>query len=129
MDPTTKTLYQLTTQLQQIITFYKYIKAQFDIPSEYNTVTADNIPSAKNLSSILLTSEREVHRIIKLAKTLSNFKDASISVETKVRFKEDEKVFFDFLSCFEFGVSKSIGLRKDLKEEKIYEICKYKKKK
>jgi len=115
----------LSTQLQKIITFYKYIKAQFDIPSEYNAATADNIPSVKNLSSILLTSEREVHRIIKLAKTLSNFKDANVVVETKVRFKEDEKVFFDFLSCFEFGMSRSVGLRKDLKEEKICEICEY----
>nr|XP_012216087.1 PREDICTED: rab3 GTPase-activating protein non-catalytic subunit isoform X1 [Linepithema humile] len=122
LDPIAKTLYQLTMQLQQIITFYKYIKAQFDIPSEYNAVTADNIPSAKSLSFLLLTSEREVHSIIKLAKTLSNFQDANVSIETKVRFKEDEKMFFDFLSCFEFGVSKSVGLRKDLKGEKICEI-------
>lgn len=117
-------LHQLTMQLQQIITFYKYVKAQLDIPPEYNIVTADNAPSSKHLSSILLTSEREVHRIIKLAKMINSFKDTNVSAETKVKFKEDEKIFFNFLSCFEFGSSKSIGLRKDLKEEKINDIGK-----
>jgi len=117
-------LQQMTMQLQQIITFYKYIKSRFDIPPEYDIVTADNVPSAKNLASMLLTSEREIHRIIKVAKMLNNLKNTNLSTETKVKFKEDEKVFFDFLSCFEFGSSRLIGLRKDLKEEKIYEICK-----
>lgn len=116
-------LHQLTMQLRQIITFYKYVKAQLDIPPEYNIVTADNAPSSKHLSLILLTSEREVHRIIKLAKMINSFKDTNVSTETKVKFKEDEKIFFNFLSCFEFGSSKSIGLRKDLKEEKINDIC------
>jgi len=124
LEPYTKTLQQMTMQLQQIITFYKYIKSQFDIPPEYDIVTADNMPSAKNLASVLLTSEREIHRVIKMAKMLDNFKDANVSTETRVKFREDEKVFFDFLSCFEFDSSKLIGLRKDLKEEKIYEICK-----
>jgi hypothetical protein len=124
LEPYTKILQQMTMQLQQIITFYKYIKSRFDIPPEYDIVAADNVPSVKNLASILLTSEREIHRIIKVAKILNNFKNTNLSTETKVKFKEDEKVFFDFLSCFEFGSSRLIGLRKDLKEEKIYEICK-----
>lgn len=114
----------MTIQLQQIITFYIYIKSQLDIPPEYNIVTGDNVPSAKNLALILVTSEREVHRVIKLAKTLDSFKEANASAETKVKFKEDERMFFDFLSCFEFGSSRLIGLEKDLKEDKIYEICK-----
>ncbi|KAH0948530.1 hypothetical protein HN011_009005 [Eciton burchellii] len=122
LEPYTKILQQMTMQLQQIITFYKYIKSRFDIPPEYDIVAADNVPSVKNLASILLTSEREIHRIIKVAKILNNFKNTNLSTETKVKFKEDEKVFFDFLSCFEFGSSRLIGLRKDLKEEKIYEI-------
>ncbi|XP_072760669.1 rab3 GTPase-activating protein non-catalytic subunit isoform X2 [Anoplolepis gracilipes] len=122
LEPTAKMLQQLTRQLQQIIIFYKYVKSQLDIPPEYNIVTADNAPSPKYLSSILLTSEREVHRIIKLAKMINSFKDSNVSAETKVKFKEDEKMFFNFLSCFEFGTSKFIGLRKDLKEEKINDI-------
>ncbi|EZA61233.1 Rab3 GTPase-activating protein non-catalytic subunit [Ooceraea biroi] len=122
LEPYAKMLHQMTIELQQIITFYKYIKSQLDIPPEYDIVTADNVPSAKNLASILLTSEREVHRVIKLAKTLDSFKEADASAETKVKFKEDGRVFFNFLSCFEFGSSRLIGLRKDLKEEKLYEI-------
>lgn len=111
-------------QLQQIILFYKYIKSQLDIPPEYNIVTADNAPSPKCLSSILLTSEREVHRIIKLAKMINSFKD-NVSAETKVKFKEDEKMFFNFLSCFEFDTSRFIGLRKNLKKETMNDICKF----
>lgn len=124
-EPTTRVLHQLTGQLQRMITFYKYVKSQLDTPPEYDIVTAGNALNAKNLSSILLTTEREVHRIIKLTKMLSNIEDANVLTETKVKFNVDEKAFFDFLSCFDFGASKSIGLRKDLKEERIYEICMY----
>lgn len=124
MDPTAKILCQLTMQLRRIITFYKYVKSQLDIPPECDITTINNAMSAKNLSLTLLTSEREVNRVTKLAKMLSNLKCGDISTETKVKFK-DENAFFDFLSCFELGTSRLIGLRKDLKEENVHEICKY----
>lgn len=117
-------LRQLTMQLRRIITFYKYVESQLDTPPECDVTTVDNATSAKNLSLTLLTSEREVNRITKLAKMLSNFKSGDVSAETKVKFK-DENVFFDFLSCFELGTSRLIGLRKDVKEENVCEICKY----
>ncbi|KAL0113487.1 hypothetical protein PUN28_012561 [Cardiocondyla obscurior] len=119
-EPTTKILRQLAIQLQRIITFYKYVKFQFDMPSESNISTIDNEINVTNLSLALLTSEREVNRIIKLAKMLNNFK-SDVFVETKVKFK-DENAFFNFLSCFELGTSKLIGLRKDVKEENVHEI-------
>lgn len=122
LEVSAKMLHQLTTQLQRMITFYKYVKSQLDTAPEYDIVTASGAPNAKSLSSTLFTSEREVHRIFKLAKTLNSFEDANASAETKVKFREDEKAFYDFLSCFEFGVSKLIGLRRDLKEEQIHEI-------
>lgn len=117
-------LRQLTTQLQRIITFYKYVESQLDAPPECDTTTVDDATSAKNLSSILLTSEREINRVTKLAKMLNNFMDGNVSAETKVKFK-DENVFFDFLSCFELGTSRLIGLRKDIKEESVHQICKF----
>ncbi|XP_014472926.1 PREDICTED: rab3 GTPase-activating protein non-catalytic subunit isoform X1 [Dinoponera quadriceps] len=123
LELTAKMLYQLTTQLQRMVTFYKYVKSQLDTAPEYDMVTAGGAPNARSLSSILFTSEREIHRIMKLAKTLNSFEDANASTETKVKFQEDGKAFFDFLSCFEFGASRLIDLRKDLKEEKIHEIA------
>lgn len=123
MEPTAKMLRQLTTQLQRIITFYKYVKSQLNILPECDITTIDDATNAKNLSSILLTSEREVNCVTKLAKMLNNFIDGNVSAETKVKFK-DENVFFDFLSCFELGTSRFIGLRRDVKEENEREICK-----
>ncbi|KYN19865.1 Rab3 GTPase-activating protein non-catalytic subunit [Trachymyrmex cornetzi] len=120
LEPPAKMLRQLTTQLQQIITFYKYVESQLDVPPEYD-ITTDNAISTKSLSSILLTSEREINRVVKLAKMLNSFLDGNVSAETKVKFK-NESAFFDFLSCFELGASRMIGLRKDVKEENIHEI-------
>lgn len=122
LEVTAKVLHQLVTQLQRMITFYKYVKSQLDTAPEYDIVTASSAPNAKNLSSTLFTTEREIHRIFKLAKTLNSFEDSNVSAESKVKFREDERAFFDFLSCFEFGASKLISLRKDLKEEKIHGI-------
>jgi len=115
-------LRQLTTQLRRIIIFYKYVESRLDVP-KYNIISVDNATSIQSLSSILLTSEREVNRVIKLAKMLNNFTDDNISADTKVKFK-NENIFFNFLSYFELGTSKLIGLRKDTKEENVHEICK-----
>lgn len=125
LELTAKMFHQLTTQLQRMITFYNYVKTQLDTAPEYDIVTASAAPNAKTLSSTLLTSEREIHRIVKMAKTLNSFENTNVLAEAKVKFREDETAFFDFMSCFEFGVSKLIGLRKDLKEEKIQEIGMY----
>jgi len=115
-------LRQLTMQLRRIIIFYKYVESRLDVLPKCDIISIDNATSVKTLSSILLTSEREVNCVIKLAKMLNNFID-NISADTKVKFK-DENIFFDFLSCFELGTSKLIGLRKDTKEESVREICK-----
>lgn len=126
LEPTAKMLCQLTMQLQRLIIFYKYVESQLNIlPECYDDVTTiGHATSTKNLSLTLLTSEREVNHVTKLAKTLSNLRNGDVSTETKVKFK-NESAFFDFLSCFELGTSKLIGLRKDVKEENLYEICKY----
>lgn len=125
LEPMAKILCQLTMQLQRLIIFYKYVESQLNnkLP-ECDVTILDKAMSTKNLSLTLLTSEREVNHVIKLAKTLSNFRNGDVSTETKVKFK-NESAFFDFLSCFELGTSKSIGLRKDVKEENVYEVCKY----
>lgn len=124
LELTTKMLRRLTMQLQRIITFYKYVESQLDLSPECNITRIDNATSAKDLSLTLLTSEREVNRVIELAKMLNNFGDGDVSADTKVKFK-NENAFFDFLSCFELGTSRLIGLRKDVNEESVREICKY----
>lgn len=125
MEPDTKTLNQIISQLKRIITFYKYIKAQFDKPPEYNTVASDLVPDGKQLSSILFTSEREVHRILKLSKTLDSLRYSNSKVQTKVTFKEDGRTFLDFLSCFEFGNSGSLGLQKETSYYTKCQICEF----
>ncbi|KYQ51818.1 Rab3 GTPase-activating protein non-catalytic subunit [Trachymyrmex zeteki] len=122
LEPPAKMLHQLTTQLRRIIIFYKYIESQLDVPPEYD-ITTDNT-STKSLSSILLTSEREINCVIKLAKMLNSFLHGNVLAETKVKFK-NENAFFDFLSCFELGASRMIGLRKDIKEENVHEISRF----
>lgn len=126
MESVAKTLYQTSTQLQRVIGFYQSVQCQFDKPPEYNTVVSDNLPSAKQLSGILLASEREIHRILKLSKTLSQFEKPKSRSQAKVVFKEDGRTFLDFLSCFEFGGSGNlIDIKKDVTEEKKQTICKF----
>lgn len=125
LEPDTKTLNQTISQLKKIIKFYKYIRAQFDKPPEYNTVASDVVPDGKQLSSILFTSEREVHRILKLSKTLNSLKTSNSKVQTRVTFKEDGRAFLDFLSCFEFGNSGSLGLQRGINRDKQCQICEF----
>ncbi|XP_012523480.2 rab3 GTPase-activating protein non-catalytic subunit isoform X1 [Monomorium pharaonis] len=121
LEPTLEMLCQLIMQLQRIVKFYKYVESQLDIPPECGITTVDNTTSAKSLSSILLTSEEEVSRVVKLAVILNNMIDGNISAETKVKFR-DGNVFSDFLSCFELDKSRLIELRNDVKEENVHEI-------
>ncbi|XP_031368306.1 rab3 GTPase-activating protein non-catalytic subunit isoform X3 [Apis dorsata] len=131
MEPTTKTLYLLTTQLQQIITFYKYIDSQFNTLENNISIDYNNSNlNTRSLASTLLTSEREVHRIFELFNTINSYKNSVFNSECKVKFKEDGKIFSDFLSCFEFGTLGFIDVKKDIKIEKednisrlMYEGC------
>lgn len=120
MEPTTKMLYLLATQLQQIINFYKHIKSQSDTP-EHNASVDDN----KSLASTLLTTEKEVHRIFELFNKVNSYTRSDSKTECKVKFVENGRIFLDFLSCFEFGTSGFIDIKKDLKAEKEHYICKY----
>ncbi|XP_076280641.1 rab3 GTPase activating protein [Lasioglossum baleicum] len=132
MEPIEKTLEILTTQLQQVIKFYKHIQSQFDSIGDHN-FTKDEDLSSTELASILLTSEMEVHRIYKLSDTVNNFKCSSSRGETKVKFKENGRIFLNFLSCFEYyGVPGLLNAKKNIKSEKklqvsqlMYEGCIY----
>lgn len=124
MEAAAKTLYFLTTPLQQVIEFYKHIRAQFDCSKDHGLTTTDNDLSSRDLASILLTSEREVHRIFKLFDTINSFKCRDIKTESKVKFKENGRAFVAFLSCFEFGTPGLINIKKGVKSEKKHEIGK-----
>ncbi|OXU28898.1 hypothetical protein TSAR_008176 [Trichomalopsis sarcophagae] len=123
-EPDTKTLNHTISQLKRIIKFYKYIRAQFDKPPEYYTVASDVVPDGKQLSSILFTCEREVHRILKLSKTLNSLSNSNSEIRTRVTFKEDGRTFLDFLSCFEFGNPGSLGLQKGISYDTKCQISK-----
>ncbi|CAL7946204.1 unnamed protein product [Xylocopa violacea] len=123
MEPTAKTLYLLTMQLQQIIQFYKHIKFQFDTLDSTPIDNDDSDLSRRNLASILLTSEREVNRIFELFNKVNDYKCSDFKTECKVKFKEDGNIFLDFLSCFELGTSGFIDIKKDIKPEKEQHIA------
>ncbi|XP_076244895.1 rab3 GTPase activating protein isoform X2 [Calliopsis andreniformis] len=123
LEPTAKTLYSLVTQLQQMIQFYKHIRSQFDNATNHSFATTDDDLSSKELASILLTSEKEVHRIFKLSNVINSFKYTNVKTESKVKFKEDGRPFLDFLSCFEFGTSRLINTKKGIKTEKKHQIA------
>ncbi|XP_051155116.1 rab3 GTPase-activating protein non-catalytic subunit [Leptopilina boulardi] len=118
LQSTAKNLYQIISQLKKVVEFYKYLLIQFDQPPKYNTVAGDRIPDAKMLSSILLTFEREINRILKLSNTVKEIKLPEIRSKTKVSFKEDGRRLYDFLSSFQFGTAGILCLKKDLSLEK-----------
>ncbi|CAK9800120.1 Rab3 GTPase-activating protein non-catalytic subunit [Anthophora plagiata] len=126
MEPTAKTLYLLATQLQQVIQFYKQIKTQFDTSADSSSSISDNDSdlNSKSLASSLLTSEKEVYRVLELFNKISSYECSDRTTECKVKFKEDERIFFDFLSCFELGTPGPIDIKKDIKPEKKYNISK-----
>lgn len=118
LQSTAKNLYQIISQLKKVVEFYKYLLIQFDQPPKYNTIAGDRIPDAKMLSSILLTFEREINRILKLSNTVKEIKLPEIRSKTKVSFKEDGRRLYDFLSSFQFGTAGILCLKKDLSLEK-----------
>ncbi|XP_078049758.1 rab3 GTPase activating protein isoform X1 [Augochlora pura] len=121
MEPAEKTLNLLTTQLQQVIKFYKHIQSHFDSLEDHSLTNNDDI-SSEELASILLTSEVEVHRIYQLSDIINNLKCSSPRRETKVKFKENERIFLNFLSCFEFGLSGLVNVKKNIKPEKKLQV-------
>ncbi|XP_063982787.1 rab3 GTPase-activating protein non-catalytic subunit [Diachasmimorpha longicaudata] len=121
LEPAGKTLYRITVQLQKAIEFYKYVRPLFDRPPEYNTVASSCIPDAKYLSQVLLTSEHEVDRILKLSQHLYEFEP--VKNQNRVTFKDDGELFLNFISSFDFGAQQdSIGLTPDLSADKKYQI-------
>lgn len=123
LEPAGKTLYHIAIQLQKAIEFYKYVKTQFDKPPEYNTIASSNIPDSKYLASVLMTSETEIYRILKLSNSLYEYEASK--PQPRVQFKDDKtdaSLFIKFLSCFDFGVQNSIGLNRDTSNERKYEI-------
>lgn len=123
MDPITKTLRLTSMQIQDLIWFYKYARSQFDSPPEYETIAGDRVPSVQRLTWVLMTTEREINRIIKLAKIVDDYaKNLESKSHGKVTFKDDTNNFMGFLSCFEIGVTGLIGLHRDLSDDKKQEI-------
>ncbi|XP_012144641.2 rab3 GTPase activating protein [Megachile rotundata] len=124
MELTARTVYLLSSQLQQVIEFYKHIKLQSDTSAlnQFSASDTHNELSNKDLALILLTSEKEVNRIFELFNSVISFKPLNIKTENKVKFKEDNKIFLDFLSCFEFGISGLIDMKKNIETEMKYQI-------
>ena len=108
-------------QLDRAILFYSYVRSQFDRPPEYNTVASEIIPDAKHLARILLTSEAEIERVFKLSKILDSF-ECSKPKTSRVTFKDDGSMFLEYLSCLDFGVQASVGLRNRVSDETKYQI-------
>lgn len=126
MESAAKIVHKLTVQLQKIITFYMFI-----ISSDFeNTVKSIESSDHENsniemLAVTLLISEHEVDRILTLHKTIYNIEHDNVKSGCKVKFNDNERKFFNFLSSFDFGVSNLVVLQKDIKLEKRYQICEY----
>lgn len=126
MESGAKIVHKLTVQLQKIITFYMFI-----ISSDFeNTVKSIESSDHENsniemLAVTLLISEHEVDRILTLHKTIYNIEHDNVKSGCKVKFNDNERKFFNFLSSFDFGVSNLVVLQKDIKLEKRYQICEY----
>ncbi|KAG8041433.1 hypothetical protein G9C98_002726 [Cotesia typhae] len=110
MESTTKSLVQLCAQIKHVVIFYKFLNSSVDKISD----------AEQDLPGVLLTSEREITRILKLAESLEELE------RTRVRF---EGGFVDFISAFEFGYGQ-VTLKKNVSEDKkelisqlIYQNC------
>ncbi|PSN52085.1 Rab3 GTPase-activating protein non-catalytic subunit [Blattella germanica] len=120
LDHDGKTLQQMAQQLQKLVTFYKFVHLQHEIPPVYNTVC---------LSSLLNAPEREVNGLRNLVATIDSVAKKAksklkVKSEAKVAFREDGKTgFIEFLSCFDVGNSaqdkQKIKLKNNLSEDKI----------
>ncbi|XP_034944441.1 rab3 GTPase-activating protein non-catalytic subunit [Chelonus insularis] len=120
MNPTGKLLMQISDQVRKAVKFYQHLKPRFDQPPEYITIAEDSIPDVKQLSDILLTSEREIERIVKLFDHSNQSKKIK---QAKVTFKSDRGLFLDFISCLEFGTAEKMSLKKNLDDSKKYTIA------
>ncbi|KAK0157715.1 hypothetical protein PV328_011418 [Microctonus aethiopoides] len=122
LEPIGKSLYHISIQLQKVIEFYKYVRLQYDKPPEYNTVASQNIPTSNYLAHILLTSEREINRILKLSLDLYKYEELT-KPQNRVTFKDDGGLFLEFISCFDFGAQNNVGLIKNINDDKKYQIA------
>lgn len=123
MEPAAKVLHKLTIQLQHIITFYINITSDHENTVKSNELSShENLPSSEMLASTLLISEREVDRILGLYKVIQNIEYDNVKSGCKVKFSDNERLFFTFLTCFNFNISDLIELQKDIKLEKKYQI-------
>ncbi|XP_017879707.1 rab3 GTPase-activating protein non-catalytic subunit isoform X3 [Ceratina calcarata] len=122
MEPTAKTLYLMITQLQQIIQFYKHIKSQSDTLQDISSVNDSNDSNSSSVASILFTSESEIQRIFELFDKVNSYRRSDFKKECKVKFKEDDRMFLNFLFCFEFGAAGFMDIKRDIKTEREYEI-------
>ncbi|KAH0534432.1 rab3 GTPase-activating protein non-catalytic subunit isoform X1 [Cotesia glomerata] len=108
----TKFLVQFCDQIKHVVLFYKFLKS-VDKNPDFKEDSEESLPS------VLLTSEREIKRILKLAESLEE------PERTRVTFKGG---FVDFISAFEFG--SQVTLKRNLSEDKkeliselIYQNC------
>ncbi|XP_014294842.1 rab3 GTPase-activating protein non-catalytic subunit [Microplitis demolitor] len=104
MEATTKPLVQLCAQIKHVVTFYKYLKSRK--PSAEQVAPNE---SEWDLAAILLSSPREITRILKLVQSLEDTESRA-----RVTFKGG---FVDFISSFDFGCNQ-VTLAKDVTEDK-----------
>ncbi|XP_047351529.1 rab3 GTPase-activating protein non-catalytic subunit [Vespa velutina] len=123
MESAAKIVYKLTVQLQKIITFYMFI-INTDLENTVKSIESSDHENSNTemLVLTLLISEHEVDRILTLHKTIYNIEHDNVKSGCKVKFNDNERKFFNFLMCFDFGVSNLAVLQKDIKLEKKYQI-------
>ncbi|XP_014614493.1 PREDICTED: rab3 GTPase-activating protein non-catalytic subunit [Polistes canadensis] len=124
MDSAAKVVHKLIVQLQKIIAFYIFINSSNLENTVKSVDSSDNEKSNTEILALtLLISEHEVDRILTLYKTINDIGNDNIRSESKVKFNDNERQFFNFLTCFDFGVSDLLVLQKDIKLEKKYQIA------
>ncbi|KAI4480653.1 hypothetical protein M0804_010206 [Polistes exclamans] len=124
MDSAAKVVHKLIVQLQKIIAFYIFINSSNLENTVKSVDSSDNEKSNTEILALtLLISEHEVDRILTLYKTINDIGNDNIRSESKVKFNDNERQFFNFLTCFDFGASDLLVLQKDIKLEKKYQIA------
>ncbi|XP_023289091.1 rab3 GTPase-activating protein non-catalytic subunit isoform X2 [Orussus abietinus] len=109
-DPMTKSLFQLSTQLQRATEFYIFTRSQFER-------TSSPISGERRLFELLLVSEEELQRILSLLEMSAD--TGNVTVSNRVTFKEDRKTFAYFLSSFQIGTPTFVDFEKDEFSDKL----------
>ncbi|KAG7206612.1 hypothetical protein KM043_000293 [Ampulex compressa] len=121
LEPAGKTLYQLATQLRKAIEFFKYVTTDKDETLE-TFVDVNQDTKEEGLSALLMISEKEVYRMLKLFATLKSIQFHRTKNVSKVKFKDDGRIFLLFLSCFDFGAQR-LSVQKDIPLDKKQQIA------